>query len=125
MDRERRLQVTQAVSALVEKLAKETECHPEAVADVAFLHIQKHPSWGRNPSEAQKRASLRYWKDECQGCGEAVARERAVFHHLRRRIPNQHEPRNLLPYHPECHDAKHGARRASLSKGTPRRKARK
>jgi hypothetical protein len=45
-----------------------------------------------------------------------------VFHHLARRVPGQHEPSNLLPYHPHCHDRHHGIRRTSLSKGAPERK---
>jgi len=124
MENKHRTKIRQAVSVLVEKLAEETGCHAEAVADVAFLHIQKHPSWGRNSTEAQKRASLRFWKERCQGCGEALSRAEAVFHHLRRRIPDQHAPENLLPYHPGCHDTEHGAKKASLSKGASRRKAR-
>lgn len=124
MDDEHRKRIRQAVSALVEDLASETGCHAEAVADVAFLHIQKHPSWGRNPTEAQKPASLIHWNGRCRGCGELVSRTEAVFHHLRRRDPNQHSPTNLQPFHPGCHDSEHGAAKASLSKGAPARKRR-
>ncbi len=116
--------IKRSVTELIVRLATELSMHPEAVADVAFLHIQKHPSWGRNPTKAQKRTAHRHWKGRCQHCQEQVPFEAAVFHHLRRRIPKQHQPDNLLPYHASCHDSEHEAQRGSLSKGSPTQKVR-
>jgi hypothetical protein len=121
LDNERQ-RIRQAVAELIERLAIDLGTHPEAVADVAFLCIQKHPSWGRNPTKTQKRASHKHWEGCCQGCGESLEMRDAVFHHLRRRIPNQHGPENLLPYHPGCHDTEHKVSQGSLSKGAPRPK---
>ena len=115
-----KMQIRASVAELIERLAGKLKIHPEAVADVAFLYIQKHPSWGRNPSRTQKRASHKHWNNRCQGCREPVELRDAVFHHLRRRIPNQHEPENMLPYHRDCHDKVHDVSQGSLSKGSPR-----
>jgi hypothetical protein len=48
-----------------------------------------------------------------------VALGDAVFHHRQRRIPGQHAPKNLWPYHSGCHDSQHRVTHGSLSKGTP------
>jgi len=113
--------IKSCVSELIERLAQEQSLVAEAVADIAFLHIQKHASWGRNPTKPQKKASHQRWNGCCQRCDRPVAFDTAVFHHLRRRIQNQHGPENLVPLCPGCHDNEHGARRGSLSKGTPTR----
>lgn len=120
LDHQKQL-IRQSVSEVIERLATECSLHPEAVADVAFLHIQKHPSWGRNATKAQKRASHRHWQGQCQKCHEPVCFDDAVFHHLQRRIPNQHGADNLLPYCSKCHDVEHEVRQSSLSKGSPTR----
>ena len=122
MDDANRAIVKRSVADLVERLAVELSLPRAAVADIAYLHLQKHSDWGRNPNRTQKRSAHRYWEGQCQECGNAVAFEDAVFHHKMRRIDYQHAPGNLLPYHEECHDAHHGARAGSLSKGSPARK---
>jgi len=124
MHDEKRLRIKQSVEQLVERLAVELSILPEEVADVAFLYIQKHPKWGRNPSKTQKRASHSHWKGLCQACSQPVELGEAVFHHKQRRIREQHEPANLLPYHPECHDDHHKVTQGSLSKGAPKPKPR-
>lgn len=91
----------------------------KAVADIAYLHLQKHKIWGRNPTKRQKNAAFAAWGGVCQHCGLPVAREDVVYHHVRRRIQKQHEPANLKIYHTACHDQHHGASR-SLSTGTKR-----
>lgn len=122
MDESQRKRIKESIGELIEGLDKDLEAYPEAVADVAFLYIQKHPSWGRNASRAQKRAAYKHWEGKCQACRKDVAFDNAVFHHLERRIPDQHGPKNLLPYHPKCHDDAHEVKVGSLSKGTPRLK---
>ena len=119
MDDDQKRTIKASVGKLIEKLARDLDAYPEAVADVAFLYIQKHPSWGRNPTRTQKQASYEKWGGQCQKCNRAIEFEEAVFHHLARRIPNQHGPENLLPYHPPCHDKKHDVVEGSLSKGAP------
>lgn len=124
MRHEERARIKQEMTDLIQSLAEEMSAHPEAVADVAFLHIQKHPFWGRNATKSQRRKAHRYWKGRCQGCGEPVEPAEAVFHHVQRRVPGQHDPENLKPYHPGCHDKVHNVKHGSLSKGAPEAKAR-
>lgn len=123
MTHDQRSKIRQSVTGLVEQLASELSLDAQAVADVAFLHVQKHPAWGRNATKAQKRAAHEHWQGLCQGCNDTVVFGEAVFHHFRRRIPNQHGPDNLRPYHAGCHDSEHGVQQGSLSKGSPKRKA--
>jgi len=121
MQKEQRAVIKRRLDQFVEQLATDLELAPEAVADIAYLRIQKHRSWGRNPTRAQKRAAYEHWQGLCQACEQPVDFSDAVFHHVQRRIPNQHEPQNLLPYHDHCHDHHHGVTHRSLSKGAPRR----
>jgi 5-methylcytosine-specific restriction endonuclease McrA len=120
MQSEHRDRIKREVDQLVTSLAAELSVPAEAVADVAYLHIQKHSGWGRNPSKAQKRAAHQHWDGACQHCNEPVTLSEAVFHHVKRRVTGQHQPANLLPYHEACHDQHHGVVEGSLSKGTPR-----
>ncbi len=120
MDTELRTRIKHSVTMLVETLSQELGQPRAAVADLAYLHLQKHPVWGRNPSKSQKRAAHRRWGGACQACLEIVALDEAVFHHLKRRVDDQHDPHNLLPYHDKCHDKHHGVVQDSLSKGSPK-----
>jgi hypothetical protein len=113
-------QIWAAVDALVANLAAETGLCPEAVANSAFFRLQRHPSWGRNASDAQQRASHAESERRCFRCGNEVAFEDAAFHHLRRGIPDQHGPANLVPAHVKCHDEEHNAEQRSLMRGSPR-----
>jgi hypothetical protein len=114
--------IRSSLTELVESLAAKHELFPETVANEAFYLLQRHPHWGRNATKAQKRASFTYWKGLCYRCGEALSFAEAKFHHLKRGIPNQHGPTNLVPEHLECHDAEHKVAQGSLSKGSPRRR---
>ena len=122
MDTEDRAKVKQAVAGLVETLCESLGLPRAAVADIAYLYLQKHPSWGRNPSKTQKRAAHRHWQGRCQDCQKLVSFEESVFHHRKRRIDEQHSPGNPLPYHDACHDKHHGVVVGSLSKGSPKRR---
>ncbi|WP_461414082.1 HNH endonuclease [Gemmatimonas sp.] len=104
---------------VVTSLSEELGFVPEAIADIAYLHLQKHAKWGRNPTKTQKKAAFDAWGGTCQHCHLPVKRGDEVYHHIRRRISGQHEPANLLLYHTSCHDQHHGVRR-SLSAGTNR-----
>jgi hypothetical protein len=108
---------------LVESLAAKHSLLPEAVANELFYQLQRHPRWGRNATLAQKHASFAYWKGLCHWCGEALSFADSKFHHLRRGIPDQHAPLNLVPEHLQCHDAEHKVELGSLSKGSPRKKS--
>ncbi|HEY6323565.1 MAG TPA: hypothetical protein VJA16_18650 [Thermoanaerobaculia bacterium] len=117
----KRIIINEATVELVGRLAKEVGMCREAVADFAFLYLQRTY---RNPTNKQKNASFNHWKGicqcpQCKEAGEPVARADAVFHHLQRRIAEQHEPHNLLPYHRRHHDLAHRVRHSSLSKGSP------
>jgi hypothetical protein len=122
MDTELRSRVKESVLGLVEQLSAELRLPRAAIADIAYLYLQKHPTWGRNPSKSQKRAAHNHWKGACQECAGPVEFSEAVFHHRQRRIDEQHSPQNLLPYHDSCHDKHHGVVSGSLSKGSPKRK---
>jgi hypothetical protein len=92
------------------------------IANEAFYSLQRHKVWGHNATSAQKRAAYKHWNTHCQN-GHELSFEDATFHHLTRGIPNQHEPANLVPLCRTCHDAKHGVRRGSILKGSPRTRA--
>lgn len=122
MNTKHRARITSSVDALVRGLAEELALCPKAVADVAYLRLQKHPVWGRNPTDAHKNAAYKAWNGICQGCLTPVERKKAVFHHVCRRTPNLHAPENLKPYHTGCHDRTHGITLGSISKGAPKRR---
>jgi hypothetical protein len=115
-------QIWAAVDALVANLAAVTGMCAEAVATSAYYRLQRHPAWGRNASKDHKQAAHAAGNGRCYKCGEEVALKDATFHHLRRGIPNQHGPANLVPSHEKCHNEEHGAEQASLMKGSPRRR---
>lgn len=110
-----------AVDDVIRALAARLSLTEEAVANEAFYHLQRHPQWGRNATASQKRASHRHWGGRCHRCGEEVPFSDAKFHHLKRGMPGQHDPSNLVPEHEHCHDEQHGVSRGSLSKGSPRK----
>lgn len=119
-----RARINAVVEETVNSLARELGIHREVVADFAYLYLQVKY---RNATTAQKNASHVHWEGICQcvECKKAktkVARPEAVFHHVERRVPGQHEPASLRPYHPKHHDKAHGVVRGSLSKGSPSRK---
>lgn len=107
---------------LVATLSSTLSVCQEAVANEIFYKVQRHAVWGRNAKPAQKKASFEYWKRKCHRCSREVALEDAKFHHLRRGVPGQHGPENLVPEHQDCHDAEHGITQSSLSKGAPKRR---
>ncbi|MAX36760.1 MAG: hypothetical protein CME33_09375 [Gimesia sp.] len=111
-------QIHQQVDALIESLSEEFDACTEAVANTAFMRIQKHPTWGRNATHRHKSDSYSEWDGKCERCGQFVDRSEAVFHHLSRGVPNQHGPQNLVPHHNSCHDAEHGVSKGSITKGT-------
>ena len=106
------------VDALIESLSRELGVCVEAVANTMFMRVQKHPLWGRNATEAHKKASFSAWEGKCERCGQPVDKAEAVYHHLSRGVPNQHRPENLVPHHNRCHDDVHGVTQGSLTKGT-------
>lgn len=108
---------------LVSALSGELNACSEAIGTELFYRTQRHPTYGRNASVAQKNASYSHWQGLCQKCGKPVARNPAKFHHLKRGVSGQHGPENLVPQHTHCHDHEHGAVKGSLSKGSPERKA--
>ena len=118
--------IRRRIDEFVVTLAKELSLSHEEVANEAFYRLQRHPEWGRNASPTQKRASYKYWKKQAKGdyalchkCRKEVTYEEAKFHHLCRGIQNQHDPLNLVPEHPKCHDKEHDVIKGSLSKGSP------
>ena len=115
---EDRAWIRSRAEGLIDELATQRGLAREAVSDIVFLFLQKHPKWGRNPSKAQKRAAYLRWGGVCQNCHESVELGKAIFHHAIRRVPGQHDPENLLPYHDECHNRHHGVS-VSLTKGAP------
>ena len=106
------------LDAVIESLSRELGVCVEAVANTAFMHVQKQPNWGRNATKAHKNASFLAWEGKRQRCRQPVDRSAAVFHHLSRGVPNQHGPQNLVPHHNRCHDEEHGVMQGSLTKGT-------
>jgi hypothetical protein len=116
---EEKRRINDAVDDLIATLAAATGICREAVANVAFYRLQRHPGWGRNASKAQKRASHTRWKGTCKRCNKPVAFAAAKFHHLKRGIPDQHAPGNLVPEHLKCHDSEHSVKKGSLTKGSP------
>jgi 5-methylcytosine-specific restriction endonuclease McrA len=122
MTKEETKLIWKAVDALVERLSLETDLCPEAVANSAFYRLQRHPDWARNATQTQKRVSHAARGGKCFRCGEEVAFKDATFHHLLRGVPDQHGPANLVPFHEKCHDEEHKAEKASLMKGSPRRR---
>lgn len=114
-----RHRIRDEMDAVVTRLAQELGVVPEAIADIAYLHLQKHAKWGRNPSKKQKKAAFDAWGGICQHCHQPVTVGDDVYHHIRRRVLGQHEPANLLLCHTACHDQHHGVSR-SLSAGTKR-----
>jgi len=121
MKTEIKLAIRTALSCLVESQAAEHSLSSQEVANEVFYSVQRHPSWGRNASGAQKRAAYTHWKRRCHRCGEELPFADAIFHHLKRGIPDQHAPSNLVPQHVKCHDREHGLYRGSLAKGAPRK----
>jgi hypothetical protein len=112
-------QINEALDELIASLADSVGLCREAVANVAFYRLQRHPGWGRNATAQHKRASHALWKGICNRCNQPVAFEAAKFHHLKRGIPDQHGPGNLVPEHEKCHDDEHNVKKGSLSKGSP------
>ena len=107
-----------AIGQTIRAFAKQFGKPPEAVAVEAFYVLQSHPEWGRNASATHKRRSLAHWQGCCYECGQPVTTAEATYHHLKRGVPNQHGPENLVPTHPGCHDRTHNAVKGSLLKGT-------
>ena len=120
MKAETKSAIRSALAELISSLATERSLTPEEVANESFYFLQRHPTWGRNPSATQKRASHRHWNGQCHRCVHEVAFVDATFHHLKRGIPHPHAPENLVPECMVCHDREHGVSHGSLSKGSPR-----
>ena len=89
MDTEHRVRVKQAVVDLVERLSRELRKPKAAIADIAYLQLQKHPAWGRNPSKAQKRAAHKHWRGECHACRVVFHLKSRCFSHVHRRSTNE------------------------------------
>jgi hypothetical protein len=120
--RDERGRIKIAVDKLISSLADSCGLCREAVANIAFYCLQRHADCGRNATKKQKRASYAHWDGRCKKCNEPVSFEDAKFHHVKRGIPNQHEPDNLVPEHEKCHDEEHNVKKGSLSKGSPVRR---
>lgn len=114
--------IRKPLDILIQSLSEKLNATPEAIATELFYRLQRHPDYARNANTTQKNKSYAHHKGICQHCHEPVARQEAKFHHLERGVRNQHAPDNLVPYHVDCHDHKHGAVKDSLSKGSPRGK---
>jgi len=115
-------EIRKAISQSIERVALERSICREAVANEAFYLLQRNPAWGRNATSARKRASFLRWEGNCYRCKTALTFEEAKFHHLRRGIPDQHGPSNLVPVHDKCHDDQHGVSKGSLSKGSMKKR---
>jgi len=117
-----RNEIRQAIVRTVERIAFRRSICVEAVANEAFYQLQRNKKWGRNATQTEKRASLKWWKGMCYYKDGKVRFENAVFHHLKRGVPRQHGPKNLVPMHSRCHNRDHGAKKGSLLKGGPRKR---
>jgi hypothetical protein len=111
--------IRDCLDLFIRRTSDEFDICEEAVAAIAFYWLQRHPTWGRNATTAQKNASYKHWNGTCHRCKKPVGRAEAKFHHLSRGIPRQHQPLNLVPEHTSCHDDEHNVIYASLAKGSP------
>lgn len=123
LSRADKVAIREGIVALVESVAAERAIHEQAVANEAFYLLQRHRRWGRNATEAARKAAYDHARGICHRCARPVRYSDANFHHLKRGIPDQHRPGNLVPEHQECHDAEHEVTHGSLSKGAPKRHA--
>jgi len=117
--------IRDALDSFIAVTSDQFDACAEAVAAVAFYRLQRHPTWGRNATDAQKSVSYKHWKGVCHRCHKHVERGEAKFHHLTRGVPNQHVPSNLVPEHTSCHDDEHNVLYGSFDKGSPVSKKRK
>ena len=114
-----RKEIQDYIDNIVEQLSREKNLIPVVVSNIAFLRLQKHPTWGRNATKTQKRESFKLSKEKCYICKKRISFSEAVFHHYKRDIAKQHSYPNLVPLHSDCHDRLHKVKNNSLLKGTP------
>ncbi|HET9238148.1 MAG TPA: HNH endonuclease signature motif containing protein [Oligoflexus sp.] len=119
-----RLQFRAKLMEMVVAFSEETKHPPEAVVlELRYFHEGASNPYRTNASAKDKKASLEFHQNKCQGaeCGCSLVGKEIHYHHKKRGFPGQHEPENLVPMCIECHDKTHGASKGSLSKGSMKR----
>jgi 5-methylcytosine-specific restriction endonuclease McrA len=111
VDEAERNEIRNAYYFLLEVFSKKLNKPPEAIAqEVRYCGETSSNPYRTHATDSERLRSFRHYQGLCQypGCSDKSlkswkGRELVEYHHLRRGVPNLHEPENLVPMHPECH----------------------
>jgi hypothetical protein len=110
---DQRKDIRKKLLSYVKALSKTHSLYPEAIVlEMRYFHQSATNPYRTNASKRDKQKSLDHYKGKCQakGCKKVlgnIVKRSIEFHHVKRGVPNQHEPKNLKPYCKGCHYKEH------------------
>lgn len=94
--------IWESCDKLIETLSTSEGLSKYQIAKEVHYRIQRAPSYRINPTDKQKKESVKYWGNQCWKCKSEFNKDRE-FHHLRRNLDNPHQTKNMVPICKRCH----------------------